>query len=59
MLGGYDPNAPEVIVEPDVSLEPMKILDQEIRKIRENELELAVATAQKTVEATKKEQKKD
>ena len=52
-LGGFDPNVPETIVEPEVTLEPMRELDKEIRKIREDELELAVTTARKNVEITK------
>lgn len=54
LLTSFDPNAPEIIIEPEVSLEPMKELDKELQKIRQDELELAVVTAQNVVEATKK-----
>jgi len=54
LISSYDPNIPEIIIEPEVSLEPMKKLDRELQKIRQDELELAVVTAQKIVEATKK-----
>jgi tape measure domain-containing protein len=54
LISSFDPNAPEIIIEPEVSLEPMKELDKELHRIRQDELELAVVTAQKIVEATKK-----
>jgi len=50
MLGSYDPNAPEVIVEPEVSLEPMKRLNEEIRDLTKQQLEDRAAAIQTEIQ---------
>jgi tape measure domain-containing protein len=54
MISSFDPSIPEVIIEPEVSMEPLKELDKEIKQIRQSELELAIVTAKNLVETTEK-----
>lgn len=49
-LGGFDPNAPEVIVEPEVSLEPMKRLNEEIKDLTKQQLEDRAAAIQTEIQ---------
>ena len=53
MISSFDPNVPEIIIEPEVSMEPLERLDKEIRQIRQDELELAVYNAKVLVEESK------
>ena len=47
---GFDPNAPEVIVEPEVSLEPMKRLNEEIKDLTKQQLEDRAAAIQTEIQ---------
>jgi tape measure domain-containing protein len=53
MISSFDPSIPEIIIEPEVSMEPLKELDKELKQIRQSELELAIVTSRKIVETTK------
>ena len=56
MIGSFDPNVAEVIEEGvyEAPIDALEKLDKEIKKIREDELELAIVTAKKLVETTEK-----
>ena len=49
-LGGFDPNAPETIVEPEVTLEPMKRLNEEIKDLTKQQLEDRAAAIQTEIQ---------
>ena len=53
MISSFDPNAEEIIIEPEVDMEPLEKLDKEIKQIRQDELELAVYNAKVFVEKSK------
>jgi hypothetical protein len=56
MIGSFDPNVAEVIEEGvyEAPIDALEKLDKEIKKIREDELELAIVTAKNLVETTEK-----
>lgn len=56
MIGSFDPNVAEVIEEGvyEAPVDALQKLDKEIRKQREDELELAIVTAKNLVETTEK-----
>jgi tape measure domain-containing protein len=49
-LGGFDPNVPETIVEPEVTLEPMKRLNEEIKDLTKQQLEDRAAAIQTEIQ---------
>jgi tape measure domain-containing protein len=50
MISSFDPNAEEITIEPEVSMEPLEKLDKEIKQIRQDELEWAVYNAKVLVQ---------